>query len=897
MPQEYCQGPVPSQCDESCQPVFESFFSRCHDLVMRDPNAREFTAFQSMCHPASSDTSDDLFSDDFEGGLSKWRGKTGNAPETATIEDDGKGNNVLQVHGCIGAGDAFSVSTFECSAANPCLVSYRVKGRAWQGFSADFPGNHIWSATPSDYQGGHMQISHHNSQWQHVEYVFPVGHTSFVEGDYTAAIGQVHIMLEGFDFDCDMTMFDDFSVKRYTGSAEQAAAINAAIQPADILFADDFESGSGAWHGQGDHPRPETALVTEDPERDHGMVMSMADCSSGGDAFSTQTFECSAENKCLVSYYVKGRAWQGFSSGFPENHVWTAVPDPNYNGGVGVHVQQVHDTGNWRHMQYVFPDSSTETMVHGDSSASIGQVHFMLEGFDHDCAATYIDDIVVTRFSGSDAAAAGINAHSNANIDVLYADNFESGAPDGTPPRGWAGQGGPPAAPQTAVLGTDPDQGRVLSVQGCGSAGDAFTIDTVMCTPQFQCSVSFKTKGNAWQGFSDGFAGNHVWSATSDSGYNDGNGVHAQTVISDDWHLVEYIFPSDQHDGSFVHGDAAEPIHQVHFMAEGFQEGCEQTMFDDIVIRRHHGSSQAWCTAGRECITQSSLPGSLIGYWSLDGDGSDLSGNGLEAVPSNGEWVAGMYLQAFRFDGDDELRVAPNPILDLASVTMMAWIRPVHYNLNGQGDRGIVFNKETSYEYGIEDDTGALQGAFNSGCWRWWGSVRVPAHEWTHTAVSYDGATEAHFISGELVEEDPCPGGDLQATADNVQFKGLKMGARAMCHDESAGWQVDGSCDEVGADFSQFRGDIDEAMLFEDAISQPEIYAIYHRAFDATSGGEGITFIRAPTRVEASMLPRGIVGFWPLDGDGDDASGNNLGGTPTNPDWVSGLCAFHSHAR
>ena len=168
---------------------------------------------------------------------------------------------------------------------------------------------------------------------------------------------------------------------------------------------------------------------------------------------------------------------------------------------------------------------------------------------------------------------------------------------------------------------------------------------------------------------------------------------------------------------------------------------------------------------------------------------------------------------------------------------------------------------------------------------------------WTHTAVSYDGATEAHFISGELVEEDPCPGGDLQATADNVQFKGLKMGARAMCHDESAGWQVDGSCDEVGADFSQFRGDIDEAMLFEDAISQPEIYAIYHRAFDATSGGEGITFIRAPTRVETSMLPRGIVGFWPLDGDGDDASGNNLGGTPTNPDWVSGLCAFHSHAR
>ena len=304
---------------------------------MRDANSRDFTAFQSMCHPASSDTSDDLFSDDFEGGLSKWRGKTGNAPETATIEDDGKGNNVLQVHGCIGAGDAFTADTFECSAANPCLVSYRVKGRAWQGFSADFPGNHIWAATPSDYQGAHMQVNHHNTEWQTVEYVFPVGHTTFVEGDYTAAIGQVHIMLEGFDFDCDLTMFDDFSVKRYTGSAEQAAAINAAIQPADVLFAEDFEGGSGAWHGKGSNPHPETAIVTEDRDRE-SMVLNMQDCTGGGDAFTTSSFECSPSNKCLVSYWVKGRLWQGFSSGFADDHVWSAVPDQTYNGGVGVHV-------------------------------------------------------------------------------------------------------------------------------------------------------------------------------------------------------------------------------------------------------------------------------------------------------------------------------------------------------------------------------------------------------------------------------------------------------------------------------------------------------------------------------------------------------------------------------
>ena len=50
-----------------------------------------------------------------------------------------------------------------------------------------------------------------------------------------------------------------------------------------------------------------------------------------------------------------------------------------------------------------------------------------------------------------------------------------------------------------------------------------------------------------------------------------------------------------------------------------------------------------------------------------DGDGTDLSPNGNEMVPTNGEWVAGMYHQAFRFGVADatELRVDPNPLFHL----------------------------------------------------------------------------------------------------------------------------------------------------------------------------------------------------------------------------------------
>ena len=357
---------------------------------------------------------------------------------------------VLQITGCHGSGDAYSRDTFDCSVAAPCLVSYRARGRPWQGFSSGFPDNHIWAATPSDYRGNHMTSVHDNNQWHHVEYVFPVGDGLYTERDYTATIGPTHFMFEGFDMDCDQTMLDDVVIKRYTGSQEQAAAINAAIQPANVLFAEDFESGSGAWHGKGSNTRPETAIVSEDRSRG-SMVMRMQDCTGGGDAFTTEAFECSPTNKCLISYWVKGRMWQGFSSGFADDHVWTAVPDQKYNGGVGVHVQTVHDTANWRHVQYVFPVEQ-ENMVHGDSTQAISQVHLMFEGFDADCDSSSLDDITVTRFTGSDDAAARLNARANNNVDVLFTATFEDGVPAGTPPRGWAGRGGPPGAPASAVL-------------------------------------------------------------------------------------------------------------------------------------------------------------------------------------------------------------------------------------------------------------------------------------------------------------------------------------------------------------------------------------------------------------------------------------------------------------
>ena len=72
----------------------------------------------------------------------------------------------------------------------------------------------------------------------------------------------------------------------------------------------------------------------------------------------------------------------------------------------------------------------------------------------------------------------------------------------------------------------------------------------------------------------------------------------------------------------------------------------------------------------------------------------------------------GLYDLAFRFTGDDAMVVHWTQALDLNTVTMSAWARPVTYNIQEGADRGLSMNKENAYEKGLEDATGALQGAF-----------------------------------------------------------------------------------------------------------------------------------------------------------------------------------------
>ena len=203
------------------------------------------------------------------------------------------------------------------------------------------------------------------------------------------------------------------------------------------------------------------------------------------------------------------------------------------------------------------------------------------------------------------------------------------------------------------------------------------------------------------------------------------------------------------------------------------------------------------------------MPTGLVGYWPLDGDGTEQLGEyGLTGVVENGEWVSGRHGLAFESDGDDAIVVVDpdgtNIGLNSELMMVLAWILPAE--VLGDTDSDIIMNKEDVFEYGLghADLTGALQGAFGP-CWRWWGTVVLPLAEWTHAAAGIDGANEVHYVNGALAESTECPG--VLTSNDHD----LRIGARG----------------GDAASRSFFHGAIDDVMLFSGGLAADGVASVY----------------------------------------------------------------------
>ena len=184
--------------------------------------------------------------------------------------------------------------------------------------------------------------------------------------------------------------------------------------------------------------------------------------------------------------------------------------------------------------------------------------------------------------------------------------------------------------------------------------------------------------------------------------------------------------------------------------------------------------------------------------------------------------------RALQLEGDpDSAFEAPDhPSFDAdlgSALTMEAWVNP---GLD-TGELMIV-NKEDVYEFATV--SGVAQVAIQPAgvAWAWMNSgLAVPSGEWTHVAVTYDGAETTMFVNGEMGPVDPGFQGDLNDSPDT-----FKVGRRS----------------RGGATHSAYTGLVDEVRISNvirntgDFDPQTEAFdpdantvALYH--FDEESGG------------------------------------------------------------
>ncbi len=183
-------------------------------------------------------------------------------------------------------------------------------------------------------------------------------------------------------------------------------------------------------------------------------------------------------------------------------------------------------------------------------------------------------------------------------------------------------------------------------------------------------------------------------------------------------------------------------------------------------------------------------PAGLVSWWSGDGTTADKQGLNNGALSGTASYGAGMFGQAFNFNGG-YLTVLDSPSLDFApgsSMTVEMWVKRTQ-----AGSAPYYFGKRVScgsYNYQSPADQ------FSSGT-----IYAAPVGQWRHMAWVFTGAELLQYVNGALVYRTENALGPVNAAA-------LFIGASGTCG-------------------STFVGLMDEVRLYNRALSAAEIQAVY----------------------------------------------------------------------
>jgi hypothetical protein len=207
-------------------------------------------------------------------------------------------------------------------------------------------------------------------------------------------------------------------------------------------------------------------------------------------------------------------------------------------------------------------------------------------------------------------------------------------------------------------------------------------------------------------------------------------------------------------------------------------------------------------------------PPGLISWWQGEGTALDSAGTNNGSLPSGVVFAVGKVGQAFDFNGTSQYVDVPNSagLNPTASISLEAWIYPrlpldpVGSPIIKKGGEGLGQQDGYTLEF---SGTSGVVFAVNVNGTVWWlttDPAPVPFGAWSHVAGVYDGTNVSIYVNGLLVSRTPGANpAPIVPSGNNLQLG----------HDPSNPSRY-------------FNGLVDEASVYNTALSAAQIQAIYN---------------------------------------------------------------------
>jgi hypothetical protein len=253
-------------------------------------------------------------------------------------------------------------------------------------------------------------------------------------------------------------------------------------------------------------------------------------------------------------------------------------------------------------------------------------------------------------------------------------------------------------------------------------------------------------------------------------------------------------------------------------------------------------------------------PPGLVGWWPAEGNADDVIGGNNGTLEGGAAFATGKVGQGFRLDGTNGYVQIPDAdVLKPTNVTVEAWVwldpnvtKPsLEYILFKRNSWTFLFEGYSLLKESVSDGDGTYTDRFSFVVTRdgdqviLYSTTIAQRGVWYHVAGTYDGNQSTLWVNGV-------------AEASAVAGFALDYGDRPV---------FIGTSGEPEPYNGKLAGIIDEASIYNRALSAAEMLAIYH------AGSAGKCPVAPPTCVSP---PSGLVGWWPAEDDTNDRlNGNN----------------------